>query len=62
MKKQEITATKKEFYWLTLITVPTILMAIVSMWIMDSVTRTIAQVLIFFFQAVIVKGILDNVN
>lgn len=60
MNKTEKESKKKEFYWLTLITIPTILMAIVSIWITDTITRTLTQSILFFFQAVVVKGILEN--
>jgi len=50
----------KIFYGLTIVIVPTILMAVASQYISDFFVRIISQVLILFLQAVIVHGILQN--
>lgn len=51
----------KEFYGLTIVTVPTILMVLVTQYITaQPFARSIAQVLIFFLQAIIVQGMLKN--
>lgn len=60
--QDEIKAKKREFYSLTLVTVPTILMAIASQYIGNFFVRSISQIIIFFFQAIIVKGMLENKN
>lgn len=52
--------TRREFYGLTMITLPTILTAIVSIYIIDFVARTVGIILLFFLQAVVAKGIIDN--
>lgn len=49
------------FYGLTIVLVPTILMAVVSQYITNNFfVRSIAQILLFFLQAIIVHGILSN--
>lgn len=48
------------FYGLTILIVPTILMAIVSQYMEAFFIRAIAQVIILFLQAVIAHGILQN--
>jgi len=59
-KQQNNVKTKREFYALVIVTIPTILMAVVSQYIANSFTRALAQILLFFMQAVIVKGMLEN--
>lgn len=51
---------KREFYGLVMITIPTILMAVVSQYISNFTVRAIAQILIFFTQAIIVKGMFES--
>lgn len=48
------------FYGLTLVILPTIIMAIVSQYLTNFFVRSIAQVLTLFLQAVVVHGILEN--
>jgi hypothetical protein len=60
MKKKASKLELKEFYGLTIVTVPTVLVAIVSQYIPELTVRAIAQVLIFFLQAIIVQGMLKN--
>lgn len=60
-KNRKVTPEKKrEFYSLTLIIVPTVLMAMVSMFIDNFLERAVAQIIILFFQAVVLKGIIEN--
>lgn len=59
-KKKPSIKDLREFYGLTLVIVPTLIMAIVSQYLGQIVVRTIAQVLILFMQAVIVRGMLEN--
>jgi hypothetical protein len=51
---------KKEFYALTLVLIPTVLMGILSMSINDFLERTVAQIIILFLQGVTIRGIIEN--
>ena len=59
-----IDKNKKEdlrlFYGLTMVIVPTVIMAIVSQYIPNFFVKTICQAIILFLQAVIIHGILQN--
>jgi hypothetical protein len=50
----------KIMYGLTMVLVPTIVMAISSQYITNALVRPIAQVLLLFLQAIIVHGMLQN--
>jgi len=59
-EKESVVKRRREFYALSIVTIPTILVAIVSQYIDDMVTRFLAQAILFFLQAVIVKGMLES--
>jgi hypothetical protein len=50
----------REFYGLTIVIVPTVVMAIISQYLEGFMVRAICQVLLLFMQAVIVRGMLEN--
>lgn len=52
--------SKKEFYIYTLVMFPTILIAIVAQYIENYFVRAIVMALLVFFQAIILKGIIEN--
>lgn len=59
-RKKADPKTRREFYALTLILIPTALMGIVSMSITNFLQRTLAQIIILFLQGVTIRGILEN--
>lgn len=59
-EKRYIPEKRREFYALTLVLVPTVLMGIVSMSISSFLERTVIQILILFLQGITIRGIIEN--
>jgi hypothetical protein len=51
---------RREFYALTLVLVPTVLMGIISMSLDSFLERTVGQILILFLQGIVIRGIIEN--
>lgn len=60
MNKKSDPLQLKKFYITLMIIVPSILLVIISMGIEVFLTRAIAQLIVFVFQYIIVKGVLDD--
>lgn len=60
MKEIKDTKALREFYGLTLIIVPTVIVAISAMYIVNVFARATALAILLFLQAVIVRGMLQN--
>lgn len=60
ISKEEEIKRKREFYALTLIIVPTIIVAILAQYIENFFVRIISVAILIFLQAVVVRGLIEN--
>ena len=51
---------KKEFYALTLVLVPTLMVAIIAQYMENFFIKAICYAILLFFQATVVKGMMEN--
>ena len=59
-KNKSNTMNLRKFYTLLMIIVPSILLVVVSQGMQEFLTRSIAQIILFVWQVIAVKGVLDD--